>query len=65
MVVGGDRGWFTDGDRGWFTSGDLGFVFAMGWVLDRRICLLLEWVLRVVIVNGEFVLALGWIWFPC
>ena len=34
-------------------------------VVDCWFCLVLEWVLRVVIVNGGFVLVLGWIWCPC
>ena len=34
-------------------------------VVDCWFCLVLEWVLRVVIVSGGFVLVLGWIWSPC
>lgn len=46
-------------------GGDRGFVLDVEWVVNRWICLVLEWVLRVVIVNGEFVLVLGSIWCSC
>lgn len=64
MEISGDHRWLPV-ETGVVAGGDHGFVLDVEWVVNRWICLVLKWVLRVVIVNGEFVLVLGSIWCSC
>ena len=59
VVAGGDQ-WRPE----WLLVEIVG-LFLMWNGFNRWICLVLEWVLWVVIVNGEFVLVLGSIWCSC